>query len=122
MSWESEGVALLTASLMRPFGLAVAAWLILCVLRVRHPASRHAVWTAVLVGMMLLPVVSVITPHWKLPVLPRKHGATAQVLAPLPTAFTGSEPIDTTQTTTASKVSSGNPAPFEWPAAQALVL
>lgn len=122
MNWESLGAALLVASLARPVALTVAAWLILRVLRVRHPASRHAVWTAVLVGMMLLPVVSVITPHWKLPVLPRKHGSTAQALAPAPTVFTGLEPIGTTQTTTASKISSGNPAPFEWPAPQTLAL
>jgi hypothetical protein len=40
MSWESQEMALLTASLVRPFGLAVAARLILRVLGVRHPASR----------------------------------------------------------------------------------
>ena len=53
MSWESQAIALLTASLARPFALAATAWLILRVLRVRHPASRHAVWTAVLTGMLL---------------------------------------------------------------------
>ncbi len=62
MSWESQGIAwliaILAASLVRPFGLAAAAWLILQVLRVRHPASRHAVWTAVLIGMMILLVVT----------------------------------------------------------------
>ncbi len=72
MSWESQGIALLAASLLRPFALAAAAWLILKVLRVRHPASRHAVWTAVLSGMVLLPMMSVMTPHWKLPVLNRR--------------------------------------------------
>jgi hypothetical protein len=35
MSWESQGIALLPASLVRPFGLAAAAWLMLRVLRVR---------------------------------------------------------------------------------------
>jgi beta-lactamase regulating signal transducer with metallopeptidase domain len=90
VSWESQGIALLTASLVRPFGLAAAGWLILRVLRVRHPASRHAVWTAVLIGMMLLPVVSVMAPHWKLAALPRasKHDSAAQAVASEP-AFTG---------------------------------
>ena len=69
MSWESQGMALLAASLVRPFALAVAAWVTLPGLRVRHPASQHAVWTAVLGGMLLLPFVSVVVPHWKLPVL-----------------------------------------------------
>ena len=70
MTWQSQAIALLTASLVRPLVLAAAAWLILRVLKVRHPASRHAVWSAVLVGMLLLPVASVIAPHWRLPLLP----------------------------------------------------
>jgi hypothetical protein len=81
MSWESRGIALLIASLVRPFALAVAGWLILRVLRVRHPALRHAVWTAVLIGMMALPFVSLVAPHWKLPALPRKHDATERAIA-----------------------------------------
>jgi len=72
MTWESQAIALLSASLLRPLVLAAAAFLILRVLRVGHPASRHAVWTAVLAGMLFLPFVSVVTPHWKLPVLPAK--------------------------------------------------
>jgi len=78
MTWESYGIALLASALVRPLALAAAAWLMLRVLRVRHPASRHAVWTAVLIGMLLLPVVSMMTPHWKLPVLPPNHDAAAQ--------------------------------------------
>lgn len=77
MNWESQGTALLAellmASVVRPFALAAAAWVVLRLFGVRHPASRHAVWTAVLVGMILLPFVSVIAPHWKVPVLPRKE-------------------------------------------------
>ena len=74
MSWESQAIALLSASLLRPLVLAVAAFLILWVFRVRHPASRHAVWTAVLAGILVLPFVSVMAPHWTVPVLPRKQG------------------------------------------------
>ena len=69
MSWESQVLALLTASVVRPFALVAAAWVMLRALRVRHPASRHAVWTAVLIGMVLLPFVSVFTPHLRVPVL-----------------------------------------------------
>ena len=72
MTRESQAMALFTACLVRPVVLAAAAWLILRVLRVRHPASCHAVWAAVLAGMLLLPVVSVIAPQWKLPLLPRR--------------------------------------------------
>lgn len=71
MSWESEILALLSASLVRPFALVVAAGLILRIVRVRHPASRHMVWAAVLAGMLLLPFVSVMAPRWKL--LPVVH-------------------------------------------------
>jgi hypothetical protein len=78
MSWQSQGTAILAASLVRPFALAAVAWLILRALRVRHPASLHAVWTAVLGGVLLVPVVSVITPHWKLPLLPRRHDHAAR--------------------------------------------
>lgn len=73
MSWESQSIALLSASLLRPFVLAAAAFLILWIFRVRHPASRHSVWTAVLAGMLVLPFVSVMAPHWTVPVLPSKQ-------------------------------------------------
>ena len=53
MSWESEGTRLLTASLVRPIGLAAAAWLMLRLFRVRHPASRHAA-TLALMGMAVV--------------------------------------------------------------------
>jgi Ca-activated chloride channel family protein len=68
MNWESQLIALLSASLARPLVLAASAGLFLRALRVRHPASRHAVWSVVLSGMLLLPIVSVVAPHWLLPV------------------------------------------------------
>jgi GWxTD domain-containing protein len=77
MNWQSYVLALLASSLLRPLALAAAVWLILRVLNVRHPASRHAAWTAVLVGMVLLPVVSVTAPQLKLRVLPRAQSFTA---------------------------------------------
>src|SRR5579872_1191677 len=83
MTWQSQIIALLTASLVRPLILAAAAWLILRLLKVRHPASRHAVWSAVLVGMLLLPAASAIAPHWKLPLLPRRDEASRQIPLPM---------------------------------------
>jgi len=74
-------IAFLEASLLRPLGLVAAAWLVLRVLRVRHPASRHAVWTAVLFGMLLLPTISAIGPRWTLAILPSM--ATGVPVAPL---------------------------------------
>jgi Ca-activated chloride channel homolog len=86
MSWESQYLALLSASLVRPVVLAAAAALILRVFRVRHPASRHAVWSVVLAGMLVVPLVSVLAPHWRLlPLPPEQHGFSASVPEPLPT-------------------------------------
>ena len=123
MTWQSQTMALLTASLVRPLVLAAAAWLILRVLKVRHPASRHAVWSAVLVGMLLLPVASVIAPHWKLPLLPRREDAAIQT--PLltndtsaydPSGFaTGAAPSTNNAPTPRAKV-------FEWPAPGTMLL
>lgn len=75
MRWESYGIDWPAASMVRPFGLAAPAWLLRRVLGVRHPATRHAIWTAVLAGMMLLPAVSVVAPQWKPRVLPRREAA-----------------------------------------------
>jgi len=110
MSWESQAVALLSASLVRPFALAVAAWLALRILRVRHPASQHVVWTGVLAGMLLLPILSVAVPQWQLPVLPAKHRPPALVLTTSPTPSTPSpiaSPLPDTTPTAARFPSAG---------------
>ena len=110
MSWESQAIGMLSASLVRPFALAAAAWLGLRVLRVRHPASQHAVWTGVLAGMLVLPILSVTAPQWKLPVLPAKHIPPARVLTVQPTASARSEPIDSSprDTSAATRLPSVN--------------
>ena len=87
MSWQSQATALLAASSWRPCVLAGAAWLALRMLRVRHPASRHAVWTAVLAGSLLLPFASAIAPHWKLPWLPEKRASVPALPAQIPLAL-----------------------------------
>ncbi len=124
MSWESYGIALLAAALVRPFGLAAAAWLILRIFRVRHPASRHTVWTAVLIGMLLLPVMNVIAPHWKLPLLPRRHDSVARGLALRPPS-PPSQSLDsaTEPTTDAAESSIGaTSAGFELPVVETMLL
>jgi uncharacterized protein (TIGR03435 family) len=121
-------ILLLEASLLRPLGLVAAAWLMLRVLRVRHPASRHAVWTAVLIGILLLPVVSVVTPRLTLRVLPSTGEAV--------TASTAASPSPTLARLDSLKVESSSasgaaasltdPADsargFAWPSASTLVL
>ncbi len=119
MNWQSQMMELLAASLIRPVVLAAAAWLILRVYKVRHPASRHAVWTAVLIGMMVLPLVSVIAPQWKLPLLPKKPEPVAhtQIQAP---DFTATESSDVRPAIIASAPS--HAAKFAWPAPQTLIV
>jgi len=123
MTWQSQLTALLTASLVRPFVLVVAACLILHLLNIRHPASRHTVWSAVLIGMLLLPVASVLAPHWNLPLLPRPGSAARQT--PLQADGTndydayglaaGAAPLTTNAPTPRAKV-------FEWAAPETLAL
>jgi uncharacterized protein (TIGR03435 family) len=94
MTWESHVFDLLTASLTRPLVLAAAAWLALHLLRIRHPASRHAVWTAVLIGMLLVAPLSVLAPHWDLPLPPRAYDSTGRSIATTPSASSEIEPLD----------------------------
>ena len=125
MSWQSHGFALLQASLVRPLGLVAAAWLILRVFRVRHPASRHAVWTAVLVGMLLLPIVSVVAPHWTLAVLPSKREAAAQpanLQSPAAAPFDETAPNAPSPTDVAQPAVGASRVRFAWPSAETLIV
>jgi bla regulator protein BlaR1 len=115
MSWDSQGIDLLVAAFARPLVLALAAWLILRVFKVRHPASRHSVWTAVLIGMLLLPIASVIVPHWTLPLLPREPLATGLVpaaFAPLERLEPGAIPVRNAVTSKSA---------FTWPAIETAI-
>src|SRR4051812_14480978 len=71
MSWEAGILELLSASLVRPFMLVAAAMIVLRVFRVGHPASKHAVWSAVLAGMLVLPFASLIVPHKNVVTVPQ---------------------------------------------------
>jgi hypothetical protein len=61
MSWEATVLGLLSASLLRPLLLAAAAVLVLWVFRVEHPASKHAIWTVVLIGMVIVQIAEKAT-------------------------------------------------------------
>jgi uncharacterized protein (TIGR03435 family) len=115
--------AFLEASLIRPLGLVAAAWLLIRLCRVQHPASRHAVWTAVLVGMLLLPVASAFGPRWTLAVLPAPP-ATAM---PPTQSVTPAAPVDTAIVPTLSDPDfqaplTDRPGPAAWPPVETLMV
>ncbi len=123
MTWQAEATALLGASLVRPVLLVGAAWLILRITKARHPASRHAVWTAVLIGMLLLPVASVFAPHWQLRVLPGREKTGIET----PAQRNGANDYATSvPAANGSASASRNPIPgakfSEWPAPGTMVL
>src|SRR5580698_69302 len=118
MTWHSQIIELLTASLIRPVVLAAAAWLILRIYKVRHPASRHAVWTAVLIGMMALPLVTFFAPQWKLPLFPNKSATVAQFQQA--DVFADTESSDVGLNINASALS--HTTKFAWPAPQTLIV
>jgi beta-lactamase regulating signal transducer with metallopeptidase domain len=62
-------VLLFIAASGRSLLLAVVAIAALAVIRVRNGAVRHLVWTAVLVGMLLMPVLCAVLPPFAVPIL-----------------------------------------------------
>lgn len=54
--------------------VAVAAAITLA-LRKARASLRHLVWSAALAGMIAVPVLSLVLPHWSLPLLPRPASA-----------------------------------------------
>src|SRR5205807_226899 len=95
---EGEGIMTWLVTLaIRQLALAALAWLFLRALRVRHPASQHAVWTGVAAGILLLAPLTLVTPRWDLALLPASppplHAREAAAPAPQ-TARTPSQSPD----------------------------
>src|SRR5258705_1942912 len=63
-AWLSVADAIAKATL-----LFAAAGLGSFVLRRRSAAARHMIWTLALVGVLVLPALSLALPHWQLPIL-----------------------------------------------------
>jgi len=60
---------------LRSLVLAIAALALICLLRIRSAASRHALWTIVTIAMLLTPVLSPILPTIPLRILPAAPSA-----------------------------------------------
>jgi hypothetical protein len=80
MTWETKVLEFLAASLVRPLVLVGVAVALLRILRVTHPASKHAIGVGVLVGMLVLPFVSVFAPKVEVAALPEGLLPSAAIL------------------------------------------
>ena len=67
---------------LRPLALGVAALGAIALLRVKSPAARHAIWSAVAGGMLLLAAIAVLLPSLPVPVLPAPAPLAGPVTAP----------------------------------------
>jgi beta-lactamase regulating signal transducer with metallopeptidase domain len=87
---------LIDAALKGAILVAIAA-LAAYVLRKRSAASRHAVWTAAVIGHLAIPVLMLILPAWRIPLLPAapwtpQASVVSQPAAPIsPVASDGAE-------------------------------
>jgi uncharacterized protein (TIGR03435 family) len=73
---------LLIECLIRSSLIAAAAGMLLTLFRIREAAVRHAVWTAVVVVMLLLPLWSSVGPKLALPLLPAEPAILGTVATP----------------------------------------
>jgi len=71
---------------VRVLGLALVALAVLAIPRMRHAAARHAVWSAVLAGMLALPVLSPVLPPLAMKMFPRSASVGIPMLGSLQTA------------------------------------
>jgi beta-lactamase regulating signal transducer with metallopeptidase domain len=79
----------IAAASIRAMVLAAVALLLLCIfLRKRNAAMEHAVWTAVLLGMLVMPALPLLLPSFSVRLLPPEPNFSAW-----PTAAAGDAPL-----------------------------
>lgn len=67
--WSQLLVALIDAG-AKGLVLLMLAGVVTLAMRRASAASRHLVWSLVMTGLLILPVLSLVTPKWQLPILP----------------------------------------------------
>src|SRR4029079_10790699 len=90
---ESSFIAFFLGIVIRPVLIVIAAALGIRLFRIQHPASQHAIWTAVLIGVFVVPLLSLVVPHFELAVLPASVSIVPAAQSPLsvPPATRGKE-------------------------------
>src|SRR5689334_1186358 len=88
MELSSDFLSYLVSVSVRSLCLAAAAGAGLKIFRLKAPAARHAVWTVVLAGMMLLALLNSWLRSFDLPLLPAAQTVVGQVID-LPTVQSG---------------------------------
>ncbi|MFN2635756.1 MAG: M56 family metallopeptidase [Gemmatimonadaceae bacterium] len=97
---------LVDAALKGAVLVAIAA-LATYVLRDRSAASRHAIWTAAIVGHLTIPILALLMPAWTVPVVPAAPWMTPPVASTAPRTTAGASqdktsPISQTDNATGS--------------------
>src|SRR5579863_3793975 len=103
MEWILAYLAGVTARSLCLFALALAA---IAILRVRTAAARHAIWTVVMAGMLLLAALAPLAPPVALRVLGSASMESMDVTAP-------AAPLADSRSSTHSKPSAPT---WQWPA------
>ena len=109
-SWIPTVIASLAANAVKVTLLLSITAIAALALRKSSSAARHAIWCAALVGSLLLPVLTLAVPDWKLAVLPAR--------APVPQPMTVATPATpvTASTPATPVVPAVTPAPPAPPA------
>ncbi len=68
--WLQRSLPVLVDGALKGGVLVLVAAIAAYLLRNRSAAARHAVWTAAVIGHLAIPVLAVLLPQWRMPILP----------------------------------------------------